>query len=301
MLGDLYNRDFSLTVGGIPLPVQTGDILQPDNIDTQLRVTFDVERNSNKDPNRAEVTVYNFNLANRGILEIGQEIADTTREAGLAYDWPLVIEAGYMGSREVIFSGNITYATSRRENVDWITTIECGDGENKYRKNRMNKSYGLATPITQVAIDAAVLLDVGPGNLAEKLGPGVFRKGFSVYSQGFVASGSAADVLDAVLTSAGFTWSIQDGNLQILAPEETTFEEVVILAPHLGLIGSPEKKAKGKIAATSLLQGSLKPGRRVIIESETVTGMFKIERVTHFGDTFGNEWYSEIEAKPVTI
>jgi hypothetical protein len=298
-LGDLYNRDFALTVGGIPLSMQTGDILQPDKIDTQLRVVFNIDRNSNKDPNKAQVTVYNFNLANRAKLQTGNELAETTREAGLAYDWPLVVEAGYMGSREVVFSGNIAYAVSRKESVDWVTEIECGDGENKFRSSRMNKSYGPATTVTQVALDAATLLDVGPGNLAEKLGVGVFRKGFSVFSQGYVASGPAEEVLDDLLSSAGYTWSIQDGNLQILAPEETTFEEVVVLNKNLGLIGSPEKGEKGIVTAKSLLQGKIKVGRRIIIESAMIKGMFKVTKLSHYGDTFGTDWYTEFEASPV--
>lgn len=302
-LGDLYNRDFLLNIGGIPLPMQVADPLQPDKIDTQLRVLFDVEKTSSKEPNRAEVTIFNLNLANRGIIEEGQKIADALRSATppVAYDWPLTIEAGYVGSREQIFSGNITFATSRKENVDWVTTIECGDGENKYRSARMNKSYTVGSPVTQVAIDASILLGVGPGNIAEKLGPGVFRKGFSVFSQGFVASGSAADVLDQILSSAGFNWSIQDGQLMILAPDETTFEEVVVLSKDFGLIGSPEKSEDGNISFKSLLQGSIKPGRRVLIQSQLITGQFKIEKVAHYGDTIGSDWYSEAEAKPVTI
>lgn len=300
-LGDLYNRDFSLNIGGVPLPMQVADPLQPDKIDTQLRVLFDVEKTSSKEPNRAEVTIFNLNLINRSQLESGQQLADEARASGLAYDWPLTIEAGYVGSREQIFSGNITFATSRKENVDWVTTIECGDGENKYRSARMNKSYTVGSPVTQVAIDASVLLGVGPGNIVEKLGPGVFRKGFSVFSQGFVASGSAVDVLDQILSSAGFNWSIQDGQLMILAPDETTFEEVVVLSKDLGLIGSPEKNENGNISFKSLLQGSIKPGRRVLIQSQLVTGQFKVEKVAHYGDTMGGDWYSEAEAKPVTI
>jgi hypothetical protein len=282
---DLYNRDFALTVGGIPLTTQTGDVLQPDNIDTQL--------------NKAEVTVFNFNLANRAALKTGNQIAQETRATGLAYDWPLVIEAGYMGSREVLFTGNITYATSKKESTDWVTNIECGDGETRYRESRINKAFGPGTTVAQVALECSTALDVGPGNIGEKLGTGIFRDGYGVFNQGYVASGASQEVLDDLLSSAGFTWSIQDGNLQILAPEDTTFEEIVVLSKEFGLVGSPEVGDKGIVTAKSLLQGKIRPGRRIIIQSEMVSGTFKIDKVSHYGDTFGTDWYTELEAKPL--
>jgi hypothetical protein len=296
---DLYNRDFAITVGGIPLTMQTGDILQPDNIDTQLRVVFNIDKNSDKSPNKAEVTVFNFNLANRATLKTGNQIAQETRATGLAYDWPLVIEAGYMGSREVLFTGNITYATSKKESTDWVTNIECGDGETKFRENRINKAFGPGTTVAQVALECSTALDVGPGNIGEKLGTGIFRDGYGVFSQGYVASGASQEILDDLLSSAGFTWSIQDGNLQILAPEDTTFEEIVVLSKEFGLVGSPEVGDKGIVTAKSLLQGKIRPGRRIIIQSEMVSGTFKIDKVSHYGDTFGSDWYTELEAKPL--
>jgi len=300
---DLYNRDFSMNIGGVPITTQTGDPLVKDRIDTQLRVTFDVEKTLSKEPNQATITVYNLNIPNRAAIQTGAEIADTARTATppIAYDWPLVIEAGYMGSLETIFSGNITFAHSEKEAVDWVTTIEAGDGENKYRKGRMNKSYKAGTTVAQVALDAAALLDVSPGNIAEKLGVGVFRNGYSVFTQGYVASGSAADILDSLMSSAGFRWSIQDGSLQVLAPTDTNFEEIVILSKDFGMVGSPQIAEKGKITVTSLLQGKLKPGGRIIVQSELVNGQFKVERVKHFGDTFGRDWYTEIEAKPAGL
>lgn len=296
---DLYNRDFALTVGGIPLTTQTGDVLQPDNIDTQLRVVYNIDKNSDKSPNKAEVTVFNFNLANRAALKTGNQIAQETRATGLAYDWPLVIEAGYMGSREVLFTGNITYATSKKESTDWVTNIECGDGETKYRESRINKAFGPGTTVAQVALECSTALDVGPGNIGEKLGTGIFRDGYGVFNQGYVASGASQEVLDDLLSSAGFTWSIQDGNLQILAPEDTTFEEIVVLSKEFGLVGSPEVGDKGIVTAKSLLQGKIRPGRRIIIQSEMVSGTFKIDKVSHYGDTFGTDWYTELEAKPL--
>jgi hypothetical protein len=301
-MSDLFNRDFSMLLGGVPLPIQSTDLAQSDKIQPALKVEFSIEKNSNKDPNIAEVIVYNFNPINRSTLQQGSKLVETLRQATppKLYDWPIVIEAGYVGFKELLFTGNITFANSRKEKTTWVTDIEAGDGEKQYRKSRINKSFGPGTNILTAATQTAALMGVGPGNLATKLGPGIFRKGYGVFAQGVTLSGRASNALDKMLSSAGFTWSIQDGQLLILAPNETTVEEVVVISNKLGnLIGSPEKGDEGSITIRSLLQGKLKPGRRLLLESNMITGFFKIEKVIHFGDTWGNDWYTEVEAKPL--
>ena len=37
------------------------------------------------------------------------------------------------------------------------------------------------------------------------------------------------------------------------------------------------------------------PGEEVEIESNSVVGRFKVDKVTHAGDIYGSEWFSEIE------
>jgi hypothetical protein len=298
-MGDLFNRDFALSIGGFPIEAQLVDPIQNEKSQPMLKVEFSVEKNSNKDPNTADIVVYNLTSINRKTLQAGSDLVDKWREIEKIYDWPVTIEAGYMGRRDVIFKGNITFATSRKEKVDWVTEIECGDGEKKYRSKRMNQSFGPGTTLLSVMSTAALLLDVEPGNLAEKLGLGVFRKGYGVFNQGLTVSGRVSDIMEKYLTSAGYTWSIQDNQLQILAPNETTFEPIVILLPETGLIGSPEKGEGGKVTFRSLLNPLIKPGRRVSIVSEQIKGFFKIEKVTHFGDTWGGDWYSEGEAVPI--
>jgi hypothetical protein len=302
-MSDLYNRDFAMNVGGVPIETRLPDPIQGDKIQPTLKVEFSIGKNSNKDPNTADITIYNLNEANRKILQVGFDNIDRWNQLRppRIYDWPIVIEAGYVGRRKVIYKGDITFGGSRKEKVDWVTEIQCGDGEKKYRAKRMNQSFGPGTPLLSVISTAALLLDVEPGNLAEKLGVGVFRKGYGVFNQGLAVSGRASDIIDQYLTSAGFTWSIQDGQLQILAPNETTFEVVTLLNKETGLIGSPEKGDKGVVTFRSLLNPEISPGRRILIESDQVKGFFKVDRVNHFGDTWGSDWYSEGEGKPLGV
>jgi hypothetical protein len=80
-MSELYNRDFSMRIGGQTLEIQEADPILSDKTQPTLKVEFAVEKNSNKDPNRADITVYNFNLANRATLEQGSKLIDTLRQA----------------------------------------------------------------------------------------------------------------------------------------------------------------------------------------------------------------------------
>ena len=44
-----------------------------------------------------------------------------------------------------------------------------------------------------------------------------------------------------------------------------------------------------------MLAPTVIPGEEVEIESNSVVGRFKVDKVTHTGDIYGSEWFSEIE------
>ncbi|KKK49424.1 hypothetical protein LCGC14_3135220, partial [marine sediment metagenome] len=91
-----------------------------------------------------------------------------------------------------------------------------------------------------------------------------------------------------------------DEQVQLLRQGGTNGDDQVLLNAASGLIGSPEIGEDGILDARSLLQGKLSPGRPVRIESSAIDdGFFRIEKVIHFGDIAGNEWYSDIEARAI--
>ena len=113
----------------------------------------------------------------------------------------------------------------------------------------------------------------------------------------------------------GLEWSIQEGQLQVLPPDEGSDEDVVVLSAATGLIGTINKtkvvnqslltKKDGKlinagISCTSLLNPDIRPGRRIKIESSfrpDLNGIYRVIKVKHTGDTHAQPWYSEIEAR----
>ena len=155
------------------------------------------------------------------------------------------------------------------------------------------------TQLTQALRKLAEDMGVGLGNAIEKITAGNFRGGITEFTKGISLSGKTSDQLGKLLETAGLTYSIQDGQLQLLGPNDTLKGQVVVLQQGTGLIGSPEIGEAGIVKARSLLQGTLMPGIKVNIKAKEVEGFFRIERSGFTGDTWGNDWYVDFEAKPL--
>jgi hypothetical protein len=303
---ELFDRDVLITIGGKPIAMKSEDLTgkpQP-----MLRVVFFVEKSTESNSNTAVLDVYNLSLLNRMTVQTGADLISkilASRKAAAragapvlpSFDYPLVIEAGYTGDRKVIFTGDITTMSSRREGVDWITTFEAGDGEKASKSSRVSFSVGAGSSVGILLEQAIAKLGINIGNAAPKLALLKSR----ILKKGAAINGRVRDVLDKYLPAAGYQWSVQDGELQILEIGETLIDKIVFLNQASGLIGVPELGEKGAISARSLMTGDIHPGRRVVVESSTATGTFKAEKVLHSGDTWGNDWYTDFEAKPVTI
>lgn len=284
-MGALFNRQFALNAGGLSFATSSTD---PSQIHSTLRVAFRAERNSQKEPSPAEITIWNLSKDSRAFLE--------------SIVAPVVLEAGYAGQAFQIFSGDLIYAATQRQGVDWVTKLQIQDGARKYRSARINESLGPGTTLSDAIQKAADALGLPLGNLTSHLSP--VRGKTTAFGKGVVLSGKAEEQLDKLLKLAGYEWSIQDGQLQVLAPAETLPTEIVVLNSDSGLVGSPEsarddKTKKTFVKARSLLQPGLFPGRTVRLEGAAVSGDFKIERAIYTGDSWGQDWYVDIEAKPL--
>jgi hypothetical protein len=277
---ELFDRDAVLQVGSTEIKSR----LDSGKVQPLLRFDFDITKASESSPNTAKITLYNLSETNRKSIQKKQFVQ---------------LEAGYTNALELLYSGDITIAKSYREEVDWVTEIECGDGGVQYASSRINKSFGKGTSIKNVMKEAFKTLGVDVGNVLNKIDTTTLRKNASQYTNGVVLSGKTSKIVDELMTAAGLQWSIQDGAGLALKPEETTEDPIIELNRSSGLIGSPEFGEDGIINVRSLLRGSIKPGRRIKISAGAIDGFFKVQQVRHVGDTWGNDWYTDIEAKEI--
>lgn len=283
-MAELFRREVSLNVGGTLIRTRFGRDKEAAPI---LKLAFKVVRSLKKEPNAAEISVYNLTKANRVAFQ--EEDIETE------------LEAGYIDNVSQIFKGKLDFAENKLAGRDWVTTLQTSDSGKSFRSARINTSIKGPANIGDVLQAAGSALGINVGNLAEKVREGSIRGALSEFTNGIVLSGKAEQVFDKVVKSMGYSWSIQDGQLQILAPTEVVREDAVLLRPGTGMIGTPEPGEKGFVKARSLLQPDLVPGRKFKIESvnDDVNGFFRAEKCTFVGDTWGNDWYVDVEGKPL--
>lgn len=252
-----------------------------------LDIAFSIERSLKPEPNTADVQVWNLNQDHRSQLE------ETKGESGSKV--PVSLEAGYEGGFALIYVGTMRTVFSERQGPDIVTILQSGDGEKEYQQGRINLSIAPATPNPSIMQQIVKKLGIGEGNLATATP--LLLAAPLLLPQGGVLSGSASQIMTRVAQSLGFEWSIQDEALQLLQARAPVAAAAVLLTPATGLVGSPSVDNEGILTAQALLIPDVFPGRLLVLESERLSGSYRIEKCRYSGNTAGGEWYVEVEAK----
>lgn len=271
MSDELFHRDAFVQVEG--LRVQG------------LRLQFKVQKSLEEHPNTLDLVITNLSEATRSRMK--------KKHARV------LLLAGYRGAVAQVFSGDARTVDHVRKGAEWETHIKCGDGERAWVYSRVSESFAPGTTLDRVvttvsrAFGAEVDWSQAPESLA------TLQKKQCV--SGFSASGRASKELSRVVKGAGLEWSIQDGKLQLLPKGGVLSGRALVLSSESGLVESPEHGAPKKeggpsvLKAKSLLQPGLRPGSRVDLKTKSFKGPYRVEKVTHNGDTHGQNWHTEME------
>lgn len=259
---------------------------------SDLRLTFSIQRTSRSKPNPAELRIYN--------------LSKSTREAISQRLTPVRLVAGYSGRAGQIFSGQLDSAEHSRDGADIVTTLHASDGRAAWQQYAVAKGWRGGTPWAEIVRELAgsMGLEIGPASLATITGSA--RGTYAV-------QGYAWRDLDIIIAQLGLQWSIQDGALQVVQADKSTNEDVVLLTPDSGLVGVPRftdpkisrvgrnrtRRARSAVEVDALLQAEFKPGRYVRIESQTMTGDYRIDSVTHKGDTHSGVFMSTLACSAI--
>ena len=299
----LYNRTCSLVIG-----TEGGKGKEL----TGLRIAFSIEKGSTKTPNKCSVRVWNM--------------AESTRKQVEVIGNVLILKAGYTDDVGPvnIFAGNVIRSLTTREGPDWVTELELQDGFLEFRDTKASVSFSPGATTSQILTGIAAKFGLPVRQLP------VFDD--KQYANGFAFAGRLRDAMDKVCDNAELSWSIQGREIQIIPKGGVFKKKAIVISPDSGLIGSPEQesqtmteKAAAKLGFTrnqagvrsikeinrdgqeennlmvlgykvkSLLQPTIEPGGYVQVQSKGINGeFFRVELVTHVGDTHGNEWISNI-------
>lgn len=254
---------------------------------TNLRFQFEIEKHIDAEPNTCKLTITNANETTRANLE--------------TLPLTIHIEAGYDGTLRHLFIGDVRHAYSELEDTEWLTHMQVADGDRAYRYAQVSRSYRkgatVVTALQECATTMGLRLD------ARTLASADLQQHFA---SGRTLVGATRDELSRLLAPYGYRWSIQNGQIQILRDGDTRQDEAIPINEGDGMIGSPtwaipEKPGKAPtLRVKMLLYPELTPGGTIIVRSRDISGIFRLERVTHTGGTYDDDdWMSDLEAKPV--
>lgn len=300
----LFNRVCSLVIGA---EGGTGKEL------SGLRIAFSIEKGSTKSPNKCSVKVWNTAPATRSLIEVIGNV--------------VILKTGYSEDigAATIFSGNVTRALTVKEGPDWVTELELEDGFLEFRDTKVSLSFAAGVTAKQVLTDISKRFGLPVRPLPADTGN-------KTYPAGFAFVGRVRDAMDKVCENAGLEWSIQNREVQVIKKGGVFKRQAYVLSSDAGLIGSPTSESKTmteKAAAkdgitskqsgvrtttkkdkdgtvqqmlqvlgykvVSLLQPLIEPGGYVQLKTAGIKGeFFRVEELTHVGDTHGNDWHTEL-------
>jgi hypothetical protein len=248
-----------------------------------LRVSFKACKTLKPEPNTCDITIYNLSPDHRAQLTRVKEPVVT-------------LAAGYPNELTQVFYGQAIHVRHERKGGSIMTTVSTTDGGTKVQKGRAHVALGAGAKPGDVLRALAKSLNLKAGNLEATIRKLNTGKAASMYVEGVSISGHAMHEITTLCRSAGLEWSIQDGQLQFLDAGKAGTQFATVLGPRL-LLGTPSVSSLNVVEGRTYLQKDFNPGRQVQIKSEFCNGAFRLEKCEYMGDTHGDEWAVNFEAK----
>jgi len=264
-----------------------------------LHFRFHVTKGLDSEPNKTEIEAYNLSDASRNLIGA----VDVTQHPN-APKSVVVLYAGYTGDTKLVWMGTARTIDHTKDGADWVTRICGGDGEYNYQSCHSAHSWKAGTRLETVLEVLAADLGLSATNAVNQLRREAITPAISTYRQGYAAHGRTVRELDRVTKAAQIDWSIQDGALQLMAAGMVLKEGARVISAATGMIGSPDHgkpQKEGKpsyLRVRCLLDPTIRPGRAIILQSVSVSGNYRCERVVHSGQLDGGDWYSEVDMLP---
>lgn len=269
-------------------------------------IEFEVKKDNSKDPNKGYVTLYNLSDETVSYLDANQ------RES-----IAIVLEAGFDGENQTIFSGTVEFVQDKWDGNTRQTKMILGDATTNIMTAKTARSYKKGTPMDTVLNDLVSDLKLPIGK--------VVKFGNQTLQQSMAFTGNAANNLERLAKNTGSTFSVQDGAVYWTTQGKRFRNAVFEISAESGMHDSPtpqnpepakrrlEKKSKSKskpkankgpsraeikedagLVVVTELNGAIIPESTIYLKSQKYTGFYKVVYLTHKGQLEGGDWVSEI-------
>ncbi len=255
-----------------------------------VRVNFEITRSLIGSPNTAQFTFSNLN--------------DDTQYRFKQEDALIQFNAGYEGDLGLIFSGQVFNVFQERIPPKNETTVYAGDGADKLRVAKFNKTLSENLTIREMVTQISKSLGIGdPEIFGNQLD--VKRIGDQTFAE------PVSDILNDMAEDYGFDWLIDNETLVIIGSDDTrTSEESILFSAETGLLSTPTVTEIG-VDIVARLNHRLLPGQIFEVNTNSTTttlgnlnfrkirrdvnGFYKAMEVKFSGDNRGDSWVTKIK------
>lgn len=258
---------------------------------TNLQVKFDISKSSDNKKSANSATIEIYNLSNATL--------DKLKTDYLACS----ISCGYQDTGLInLLIGQVVMVTTRKDGTDKVTQLQIGEGYVE-----LNQQYlkGL-TPMGGTVEETIEEI--------RKQMPGVVRgayTGLNIKSQvmyGYPLTGTPREMLNEIAEAYRLEYRVDRNGLYVTDEAglaDKNLNTAFVLSENSGLVDIPYKasaegrKLKGDktkrqgIHFKALLNGKIIPGSPIRLESEAITGWYKVKDVRYYGGFNDNDWYVE--------
>lgn len=300
-----YMRNWEMNIYSITSDSGKPYVLGRSHTLTELRITFNIRNSDWNDPSVAQFQIYNLSPVAKALFERGRTYVE--------------FNAGYTGDALAnLFSGEVTNAYELRQDTDLVYNVTARDSQ-KDLETFQPEIASFSTEVSRETI-LNLLIDEAPNLKGIKYTGDTYNTLTSSNSlPDYTCEGTFGEELYELLITIQLRPYIKNGYVYILSDEEDTQEYVSDIPPfdvnkNTGLLTRPNLDYIG-MKFDHLLNAKFYPGRLINLDPETytrdlgnefyvqqdqlsvqVSGLFRIFRSTHKGDTRGNEWVSVVES-----
>ena len=246
-----------------------------------LHVTFSLQKSDLETQNDGKIEIWNLN---------DEELAILNEE-----DCVVSMRAGYGDKLSLIFTGIVTYASTTMDSADRKTEIEVVDNLIEIRDTYISVSYSGTVNWKTIFDDVAAAMGVAVSYS--------YNATFTDVSNGYSFVGLARDIMTKGCDCCGLSWSLQNGVMQVKKSGDTMDKEVYVLSAETGLIGIParvvvtEDEEEGNTLGWDVdifLNGAINVDDYVYLESDVVTGYYRVYSIEYTGDNQASDWICSI-------
>lgn len=282
-----FDRQYRLTIGkagGTGSEIGETSKSQP----VALHVNFSIQKTDLEAQNTGRVTVWNLNKQHLAVLD--------------EKDCALALKAGYGNRLALIFAGIVTNSTTSLDGADVKTEIEVVDNLVEVRDTYVTISY-------TGTVNWKTIMD----DVANQMGVAVtysYNAEFVDIPNGFSFVGQAKEIMNKGCKCCGLVWSLQNGVMQVKKPGDVMSKEVYILSADSGLLGIPARVTEAAAQGESepeigwdveyFLNGAIHVDDYVKLESEKVSGYFRVYSIDITGDNVTGDWICKARLKEVS-